>query len=226
MSYIHVYMSAGLKNWIDNVRRATEQGRMSPKQHDAIMAGIIERLQYFKDILLQFNPGPERAQALHEALRQVIENNKKEETEGWKKLSCKKGCSHCCMQMVEVTTDEGRLILKYIKENNIQYDQQKLERHAQMEHDPDKWWNLKNEEKECIFLKNNECQIYPVRPISCRKYFVITDPIICGDPNSPDVGVMIIPDAEILASAAFDLDKNESYYENMPKVLVKLQTKP
>lgn len=38
----------------------------------------------------------------------------------------------------------------------------------------------------CPLLENNECSIYPVRPLICRGYFVSSDPRSCLPQTNPE----------------------------------------
>lgn len=91
-------------------------------------------------------------------------------------VSCSKGCHFCCRQNVHVYKAEADVIAEYCREHGIEIPKNYLE--EQMQYG---WRELaKTEVGWCVFLKNGECSIYPVRPISCRNYFVISNPKICN----------------------------------------------
>ncbi len=91
-------------------------------------------------------------------------------------IKCKKGCSFCCHQRVDIHAMEARHIVKYCKVKGISIDKKYLQVQA-------KFKALKqaysNTHSACVFLKNGECSIYEARPIQCRKYFSSSDPIYC-----------------------------------------------
>jgi Fe-S-cluster containining protein len=82
-----------------------------------------------------------------------------------REISCKKGCSFCCHINVDVTEVEVKLIQKYAEER-------KMEINYEAAADPNR--------SACPFLSvNGKCSVYKVRPLACRKYFVISDPKLC-----------------------------------------------
>lgn len=90
-------------------------------------------------------------------------------------VSCSKGCHFCCRQNVHVYKAEVAVIGEYCREIGIEIPKSYLK--EQMRYG---WRELaKTEVGWCVFLKNGECSIYPVRPIACRNYFVISDPKLC-----------------------------------------------
>ena len=110
---------------------------------------------------------------------------KRTEKEG-KTPSCRKGCSFCCNIQVVCTELEVNLIIKYIKDNNIiltdeEKNRLKEQSKYNLRSDVEKY--ILNPYKKCVFLKNNECSIYPIRPLSCRNYFVYNDPKLCDTDN-------------------------------------------
>ncbi|WP_369414724.1 YkgJ family cysteine cluster protein [Collibacillus ludicampi] len=118
--------------------------------------------------------------------------------------TCTKGCAHCCYQAIYVSETETRIILNWLRLNNIRFDPLlpiRLEK-----------WNASfnrtelflvdiqtDEFKEgyfhahipCPFLgSDNTCEIYPVRPLCCRHYFSVSAPEHCE--KSPFVDDTII----------------------------------
>jgi len=83
-----------------------------------------------------------------------------------------------------MTSLEGKLILDYLKKNNLQYFLQHTQKfppkkryHPKTTINQEAWLALKDDPipepeetpiKTCVFLTNNKCSIYPVRPMSCR----------------------------------------------------------
>lgn len=107
-------------------------------------------------------------------------------------IACVAGCASCCTQNVTVTANEAELIHKWIVEQNrtewladILATERKCEQPKMTtndfakaclegkEVDPGQADNL----APCLFLEDGKCQIYPVRPFTCRA-FVST--ITCG----------------------------------------------
>lgn len=67
-------------------------------------------------------------------------------------LQCKKGCDLCCMDY-SIFFVEFYIILNRLKQNEFQ---PKIKE--------------KNDEVNCIFLKNHSCTIYENRPVICRTH--------------------------------------------------------
>lgn len=90
-------------------------------------------------------------------------------------VSCSKGCHFCCRQNVHTFRAEAQVIAEYCKEKGIDIPKNYLK--EQLKYG---WRELaKTEVGWCVFLKNGECSIYPVRPMACRNYFVVSPPERC-----------------------------------------------
>lgn len=103
-------------------------------------------------------------------------------------LACKKGCAACCTQSVTMTSMEGEMILDVvIKEGRKKWLLEKLAQvrpgkckagmtmnhfaRACLNHQEvcgDNWgsWDF----TPCVFLVENICSIYEVRPFGCRSF--------------------------------------------------------
>jgi Fe-S-cluster containining protein len=90
-------------------------------------------------------------------------------------VSCSKGCHFCCRQNVHTYKAEAQVIAQYCQENRIDIPKNYLNEQVKYT-----WRELaKTEVGWCVFLKNGECSIYPVRPMACRNHFVISPPERC-----------------------------------------------
>lgn len=119
-------------------------------------------------------------------------------------ITCQKGCAHCCKQIVMVTQPEGARLFELAKERGIPLDAGRLERQAVQ--DDNGWLTLHGDDRNCPFLgSDNTCQVYDDRPLSCRKYFVVSDPDMCDIEKHPrdKVRVCYSVNAEVLTTAAF-----------------------
>ena len=130
--------------------------------------------------------------------------------ENKKDITCKPGCTACCFIDVDVSFDEVAAIINYCKENAIEIDKEYLEKQASVGR------KKYSELSRCIFLKDNMCSIYPVRPIACRKHWVKTDPSFCdfSENIAHPVGEYFDINTEILASASLNVGGSGSL-ENM-----------
>lgn len=128
------------------------------------------------------------------------------------RISCKKGCAHCCYIRVDVSKAEALTILQYCRENGIAIDWDKVQRKAQETKAP------------CPFLgSENECTIYAARPVSCRKYFVLNPPEDCDTINNPNGQThnYINVDMEVIGTALFNVDRD---FFTLEEALLKFKT--
>jgi len=117
-------------------------------------------------------------------------------------LTCTKGCSACCKQLVLMTLSEGALVaeryplLLSSKRDIIEAQEKRLGEikvAIGMPDEPDTesmkklseaWWA---EQQNCAFLENNQCRIYDSRPMACRQLYIVDDPKLCADIEPQDV---------------------------------------
>ncbi len=115
--------------------------------------------------------------------------------------ACKKYCSSCCTINVTLATLEGLKIIRYLKTKSL-LDDLKFLKHLtekkryQPELTTNKFADLCFNKEDipcednqpdwgsCPFLTNDECSIYPVRPMGCRSMISKT---ICGNNNYADM---------------------------------------
>jgi hypothetical protein len=132
-------------------------------------------------------------------------NNAPEENK--KDIKCKAGCTACCFIDVDVSFDEVAVIINYCNQNAIEIDKEYLEKQSEVGR------KKFSEFSRCVFLKDNMCSIYPVRPIACRKHWVKTDPSLCdfSDNIAHPVGGYFDINTEILASAVLNVGGTGSF---------------
>jgi Fe-S-cluster containining protein len=103
-------------------------------------------------------------------------------------LACQKGCASCCTQSVTMTSLEGKMILDFLKVGGRdkgllellaqrakgnkgaalttnQFAKVCLE-HQEIDEDALGGWNF----TPCVFLREELCSIYEVRPFGCRSF--------------------------------------------------------
>ncbi len=132
--------------------------------------------------------------------------------------SCSKGCAFCCHIHVVVSKAESDACFDYAKEKGFDIDRKLLE--AQQGHDMLSWKELPYPLRKCVFLdKNNECSVYSVRPLMCRKYYVITPPSQCDtkhltkgspEPKQVLVGAHINVETIVAAYHIYESQANEN----------------
>jgi Putative zinc- or iron-chelating domain len=127
-----------------------------------------------------------------------------------KDIQCKEGCTACCFIEIDVSGDEVAAIINYCRENGIEIDREYLTKQAVAGR------KIYSDLSRCVFLKDNLCSIYPVRPVACRKHWVKTDPVLCDFSKNiiNPVGKYFDINTEILASALLNVDETGSL-ENM-----------
>ncbi len=127
---------------------------------------------------------------------------------------CKTGCKQCCCHWVEnVSSLEGAVISRYLKENHPDLIEQitdsfredidifdslcvsaddKFPEHHIFSDESDNRYDLLLSAfyqfgRYCALLdKNGRCMVYPVRPFTCRDYFNVRDSSACHPENIND----------------------------------------
>ncbi len=131
-----------------------------------------------------------------------------------KSISCQKGCSACCAQLVPISEIEAREIARLINRlpkarrriiiSRFKAGREKLQQAGL-------WRQLANPrtlgkhdltvfgmryfdvQVFCPFLEGGACSIHEVRPIACREYLVISDPEYCANPHLEKIKGVQIP---------------------------------
>lgn len=145
------------------------------------------------------------------------------------KFACKEGCSTCCTQSVTMTTIEGKAILAFIKEQGrslpVLPDTADRPRPActtnnlaahyldgrDLPVEPDEPWVY----EPCVFLENDRCSIYQVRPFGCRSF---GSTISCADHGIAEVPDWFVTVNTIVSQLIEHLDRG-GYWGNMLDVL-------
>jgi Fe-S-cluster containining protein len=128
--------------------------------------------------------------------KKVDEDLKRIDEEMLQLVTCKKGCAHCCKMMVVISKAEAEYLYHYCKENQIKIDENYLVEQTKLD---DKDAYIFSPYGRCVFLKSdNTCGVYPVRPIPCRKYMVVSDPLFCN--------IGLFPGKQVPTVATLDAD--------------------
>ncbi len=119
-------------------------------------------------------------------------------------VSCQKGCTGCCYQLVKATLAEGAAIAAHLLESGTYSKfQPRLEEVTviadECEKDEDPSFKYFKTKTPCAFLVDGECAVYTARPAGCRSYFVTSDPSNCS-PNKPGAEI-----AQVDPSAAMSV---------------------
>jgi len=129
-------------------------------------------------------------------------------------VTCRRGCSACCRQIVPVSVTEAINLINVIDEMPPERKAIIMERFrdakAKIEAagllTPFKPGKLTNMDVQrdvalryfylglpCPFLENDACSIYEDRPLSCREYLAVSPPPNCSDPANVQVETLIMP---------------------------------
>ncbi|MFG1358915.1 YkgJ family cysteine cluster protein [Xanthobacter pseudotagetidis] len=124
----------------------------------------------FQDTLARFEGRPDLLDRLWMQAFSSFEHNVEAETEGMPQLACHKGCGTCCQLKVVATMPEVLMVARYVRAMAGGFSKVGV----------DLWGRLASagpaEEpahpmalgRECPFLAEGMCVIYPVRPMACR----------------------------------------------------------
>ena len=112
-------------------------------------------------------------------------------------LNCKTG--YCCHQQIDVSDDEAKVIVDFCNAVEIPIPHEYLKKQLATT----KFMQLKKGCSACVFLKDNRCSIYPVRPAVCRTYFAVSSIHFCDMAKYPKHRVLqaTSPPAELIKMA-------------------------
>lgn len=145
---------------------------------------------------------PSVAREVHIAIDNVLERDRKKSAASGD-IKCRKGCSYCCHEPVDIWPHEAALLVEIARESGMELDKARLERQSQRT--VDNWRQQPAADTACVFLGDDgACRVYEFRPNACRKLLVVTDPELCNGENHPpdSVGRWFSWEAEMLESAA------------------------
>jgi Fe-S-cluster containining protein len=128
--------------------------------------------------------------------------------------SCKKGCAYCCYVYVEITIDEALAIKNYCIQNNLHIDKETLKKQSALK--AEHWGHNK-----CVFLdENNTCSIYEVRPMTCRKYYVASEPKLCDvTTGTHKIAILHNIDVEMMTAGIFRVRDTGSLSQQLLKII-------
>lgn len=152
-------------------------------------------------------------------------------------LKCHKGCSACCTQSVTISSLEGLEILDFIKKHNRenrlreklaliepakgvapltmnQFAEACLEQ-RETGGDAAGAWNF----TPCVFLEDEICTIYPVRPFGCRSFGSLE---LCTDTGAAQMAPIHIAVNTVFTQLIEHLSSDGGCWANMADILKKL----
>lgn len=180
-----------------------EPDLISNKEKEAIAELLSESIDELAEALPIVSP-VELARDIHGGVDKLIQVRQRDPISQAKQITCRKGCAHCCSQIVASSDIEAKLLAHVMKEQGLTIDRARLERQAGR--NDASWLEQSAEDRTCVFLgPDNTCRVYEHRPASCRKYFSISDPSLCDLTTNPEgrVSVWFALYAEMVTSAMF-----------------------
>lgn len=167
----------------------------------------------------------ERAQFFNILVDLAFKNLFKQDPEIEKSISCKAGCFSCCKNLINVITfDEACLLYEYAVQNNIEIPLDKLIKQAN--HPTlEKWKTLDEEERKCVFLNSEGlCKVYEVRPISCRKALLRSEPDICSSFNPQKISRVVSPICEVIDCAILNTVPTDTFPRMLTYVITQYES--
>ena len=158
------------ENKMDAICRLIEKTRKETINHDFLKLGLKTLLKLYTSL----NDIEKFYKIVDLSVLQCREQSKDIQH----RIVCKKGCGSCCNIGVEIGSLEAKSIVDYIVKNKIEISIGKLTKQSGTIASN---WESLGHDKSCVFLKNNICQIYEVRPVACRLFLVCDDVSKCND---------------------------------------------
>ncbi len=124
-------------------------------------------------------------------------------------VSCKSGCDRCCSRLVVTTRIEGLALADYLygySHRDIEKTEKDISLHAEklrnfmesLSADSPKNETWFSYNIPCPFLEDSICSVYDARPLSCRTYHSLDDPVKCAEPLRKVGQEKMLIDAEAL----------------------------
>lgn len=193
---------------------------------NTVVDGAIRLIGSYLGAIELMPAGAPRARLIHKNLDRLIAKDRKSHPDREAKLSCKKGCSHCCNIQVMIAEDEADLLHEVAKRDNIPLDTERLEAQAAWTEDdyPAHFFSGK---AACVFLdpETKVCRVYEERPMACRSYLVASPPEDCEpSPDGLDKGVysFFLGEAAIFetAAASVGIESDPEKHRSLPALLL------
>lgn len=150
---------------------------------------------------------------IHDTISLYYENEKAK-----KEMTCSKGCSFCCHDLIIIHPDEYNYIYKLAKKHKIKTNKKVSKLFNSTKKEQLKWHH-----KRCPFLTDNDvCSIYEFRPMICRTHNSSDKKELCFNPdkNIPHKQIYI-NEADAYMLGLFVLTKA---YDLEPTILNKMIT--
>jgi Fe-S-cluster containining protein len=141
------------------------------------------------------------AKLLHRRADRALAIDEQRKPDVAAQVSCRRGCTHCCYQLVSVSEPEANLAIDAAKAAGHAIDFEQARRQA-----PLSIYNeLPIEQRRCVMLRDDgDCAVYEHRPLACRGYRVVSPADDCDTVKHPGGGTLAwhTVQVEIIASAS------------------------
>lgn len=184
---------------------------------------ILADVDRWKNII-QKKRGKDRGKAFLNQIDDAIAHDLKSfnAKENQKKITCTKGCHHCCYMNIDIFKEEAIALAIKIRKKQVWFNKEEFEIQKDMTSED----RQNQPPRPCIFLKEGTCSIYKDRPSTCRKYYVVSEPEACSllKNRGGEVASPLLYNAEIVYTA---MAKVSPFPENasMPYMINKMLKK-
>ncbi len=149
-------------------------------------------------------------------------------------LACHKGCAACCTQSVTMTTLEGEVILDFVKRTarekwlfeklaqavpgksreaiSMNQFAEACLNHREIDGDTPGSWDF----TPCIFLEEERCSIYEVRPFGCRSFGSFVQ---CAADRSAEMAPIHLTVNTVFTQVIEHVCSDGGYWGNMADIL-------
>lgn len=119
--------------------------------------------------------------------------------------TCTRGCTHCCKLPASMMLPEAAIIVEHLTSRR-EWPKEKAELLKRVRAQLAVFATVTMANRHtffmrqlpCVFLVNDECSIYAVRPGVCRYHFVVSDPSHCAlGAADPQVALIDLREAEL-----------------------------
>ncbi|MCB0384155.1 MAG: YkgJ family cysteine cluster protein [Bdellovibrionales bacterium] len=170
-----------------------------PRTFISIIEELTQLADDWSDKIRKADPGTSRALVCYELFQTQTQLHDLSNSR------CSSGCSACCSWKVDVTEDEAEILAEAVRTGSVKIDLDHLNSVSQYS-DDSRVWKTPSHTTRCVFLgEDRSCQVYEMRPLSCRKCLVDSDPRNCSDPAQDKINPILVPELELLISLAWSL---------------------
>lgn len=137
-------------------------------------AAVSDMLEHVADGCVPEETGPQlaaKACEMGEYMVRKVESS--QDLDG--SIACTKGCGWCCHAQVPVSKSESEFLVAWVAKNfsSAEFDETRrriarnlrLTKGCSLDERVAVW-----DQTPCIFLQENECRVYPARPLVCRAW--------------------------------------------------------